>query len=357
MTLASPSTLDAGLPAGPPRRALPRRRQLVVVVVAALVAAAMLKPLTRNTYPELAGETVFEGLALLFAFTAAGAWRQRWLPRWAVQVAAVAVAAALSPLVVQLVTFGGNFSAFAGSQPHVRGYVMVTVMAMIAGTISAAGALRGERARAQALQFALERETLQRQAADARLALLTAQIQPHFLLNTLANVQELIESGSPQAVPVFRSLIEYLRACMPRLQQADATLGDEEKLVRAYLDLMHMRMPDRLAFSVEIAPELRTLRFPPMALLTLVENAVRHGIDPACEGGRVDVGAARVDPGTVRLWVADSGVGLSEQAGEGQGLANLKARLRAFFGETARVELTEQVPHGVRAEIRVPVAA
>jgi sensor histidine kinase YesM len=343
-------------PAGA-RVALPRWRQLANVVAGAFIAAAALLPMTHNTYLELLGETLFVGVMLLLAFTAAGAWRQQRLPQWLVQVAAVTLAAAISPLIVQLLTFRGDFAAFIASRPHVHGYVLVTVVAAVVGTLSAVAALSSERAQRQALQFELERETLQRQAADARLALLTAQIQPHFLLNTLANVQQLVESGSPQAVPVFRSLLDYLRACLPRLRQADATLADEEKLVRAYLELMHMRMPDRLAFALDVAPELRTMRFPPMALLTLVENAVRHGIDPGCDGGRIDVGAAREDANTVRMWVADTGVGLSEQAGEGQGLANLKARLRAFFGDAARVELSEQAPHGVRADIVVPVAA
>jgi LytS/YehU family sensor histidine kinase len=114
-----------------------------------------------------------------------------------------------------------------------------------------------------------------------------------------------------------------------------------------------MRMPDRMTFDVAIAPQLRALRFPPMALLTLVENAVRHGIDPAIDGGRIEVGAAPQADGLVHLWVADTGVGLSEHAGEGLGLANLNARLRAFFGDEARVELSEQSPRGVRADIRV----
>lgn len=339
---------------------LPSRRQLVVVVVLAMVAAVALLPLTHNPYIELLGETLFVGVMLLFAFTAAGAWRQSLVPPWLAQVGAMALAAMLSPLIVQLFSFGGDFGAFIGSRPHVRGYVLVTVVAAIVGTLFGLGALYSERraqARAQALQFALERETLQRQAADAQLHLLTAQIQPHFLLNTLANVQELVESGSPRAVPVFRSLIDYLRAAVPHLQQAGATLADEERLVRAYLELMHMRMPDRLSFAVDIEPALRDMRFPPMALLTLVENAIRHGIDPGCDGGRVEVGARRVDDETVAMWVADTGVGLSEDAGRGTGLANLDARLAAFFGAGARVELSEQVPHGLRADLRLRVPA
>jgi signal transduction histidine kinase len=357
MTRAAPSFVAAAAEPGGARHALPSGRQLVNVVVGALIAAAALLPITHNTYVELMGETLFVGVMLLFAFTAAGAWRQRRVPQWIVQVAAVTVAAAVSPLIVQLLTFRGDFAAFIASRPHVHGYLLVTVVAAVVGTLSAVAALYAERARTEALRFALERETLERQAADARLALLTAQIEPHFLLNTLANVQELIESGSPQAVPVFRNLIAYLRACMPRLQQADATLADEARLVRAYLELMHLRMPDRLSFDVAIDADLAAMRFPPMALLTLVENAVRHGIDPGCDGGRIDVGAARADASTVHLWVADTGVGLADHAGEGQGLANLKARLRAFFGEAAAVELSEQAPHGVRADIRLPVPA
>jgi sensor histidine kinase YesM len=339
---------------------LPRRRQLLIVVVVALLAAVALRPFAHNPYIELAGETLFVGLMLLFAFNAAGAWRQDVVPRWVVQVLAITVAAMLSPLIVQMLTFGGNFSAFLGSRGHVRGYVLVMLVAVIIGTLVALGALYSERdakARAQILELALEKETLQRQAADAKLHLMTAQIQPHFLFNTLANVQELVESGSPRAAPVFRSLIDYLCAAMPRLSQDDATLADEEKLVRAYLDLMQMRMPDRLTYTIDIDPEVATMRFPPMALLTLVENAIRHGIDPGCESGTVDVGARREPDGTAHLWVADTGVGISENAGQGTGLANLNARLAAFFGEGARVELSEQSPHGVRADVRVLMRA
>jgi LytS/YehU family sensor histidine kinase len=263
----------------------------------------------------------------------------------------------LSPLIVQMLTFGGDFSAFLGSRGHVRGYFLVMVVAVIVGTMIALGALYRERdaqVRAQALQFELERETLKRQAADARLSLMTAQIQPHFLLNTLANVQALMESGSPRAIPVFRALIDYLRAAVPHLQQGVATLKDEERLVRAYLELMHMRMPDRLTFATDIDPALQGMRFPAMALLTLVENAIRHGIDPGCDSGHVEVGARRADAETVQLWVQDTGVGLSPHAGEGTGLANLRARLKASFDDSARLELSEVAPHGLRADLWVP---
>lgn len=338
-------------------RLVPGWRSLVWVVAVAAIAAFAFLPITHNAYIELLGEFLFVGVVLLFAFRWSGAWRQQAVPRWLAQVIAVGVAAILAPLVVQLLTAGGDFSYFIASKPHVRGYVLVTVGGAIIGLALALGALFRERdaqARSQALQIALMREQLERRTADARLHLLTAQIQPHFLLNTLANVQELVESGSPRAVPLFRSLIAYLRAAVPHLQRQEATLGDEEKLVRAYLELMQMRMPDRLRYVLQIEPALQSLRFPPLALLTLVENAIRHGIDAISESGSVEVGARRATDGAVALWVADTGVGMAESAAEGSGLANLRERLRAFFGDEARLELSEHVPRGLRADIHLP---
>ena len=328
--------------------------QIVVVVLIALIVALLLKPGTRNTYLELAGETLFVGMFALLAFNAAGAWRQRWMPVWVARLLAVTLGGVLAPLIVQMITVGGNISAFLNSRSLVGGYWMVATNALIFGLPFALGALYQERdaqARAQALQFALERETLKRQATDAQLRLLTAQIEPHFLLNTLANVQELMEGGSPKAVPVFRSLIAYLRAAMPQLRHEDATLGDEEKLVQAYLELMLMRMPDRLSYELQIDPALRPLRFPAMALLTLVENAIRHGIDPAVAGGLIEIGAAAPSASTLHVWVADTGVGMSDKAGAGLGLSNLESRLKAFFGPSARLELSEVAPHGLRADL------
>src|SRR5262249_14767592 len=142
------------------------------------------------------------------------------------------------------------------------------------------------------------------------------------------------------------------RAAIPQLDDANATLANEASRVRAYLELMHMRMPDRLAFEVRVPDELGALPFPSMALLTLVENAVHHGIDPAEQGGRIDVRAERpLADGEVRVTVADTGVGMQDTASPGTGLSNLRERLQGFFGAQARLELAEQAPHGVAAMI------
>ena len=201
---------------------------------------------------------------------------------------------------------------------------------------------------------------LKRQAADAQLRLLTAQIEPHFLLNTLANVQQLVDSGSPRAAPVFRSLIDYLRAALPQLHQKNATLGDEERLVRAYLELMHdahagpAHVHDRTS-----SPSLRALPFPPMALLTLVENAIRHGIDPGCDGGRVEVGARRgAAQARSNCGSRTPVLGLHGRRGHrAPGCANLQERLQAYSRPAPACTLSGQAPHGVRADIRVTPAA
>ncbi|WP_182915699.1 sensor histidine kinase [Massilia cavernae] len=211
---------------------------------------------------------------------------------------------------------------------------------------------RKERDRADRLQIELEKNMLERELLDARLRLLQAQIEPHFLFNTLANIEALVESRSDNAGPVLRHLIAYLRAAMPRLSDADATLDTELQLVRAYLELMHMRMPDRLQFSVPNVPDLNHMRFPAMALLTLVENVVRHGIDPSLTGGRIEVGGKRDSKtGIVTLSVADTGIGMSETALAGTGLSNLRTRLQAIYGPDARLDLHEETPHGLRVEL------
>jgi signal transduction histidine kinase len=356
MALAPPSS---SLPPTSLLGALTLRRVMVAIVLAVSVAAA-LNPLFVTPFVVLLGRTLVIAMVLLLVFIAAGLWRQKWIPSWLMRVLAVAIAAPIATFVVYLPAVGGDVSAVLAHEGRVSGFILIAGCSLVIAPLLALSALYRERdaqARSQSLQFALEKTTLERQALDARLQLLHAQIEPHFLFNTLANVQELVDSGSPQAAAVLRSLIAYLRAAMPRLNDDDASLATEVGLVRAYLELMHMRMPDRMSFEVAVPQELLALRFPSMALLTLVENAIRHGVDPSEQGGRIEVGAAR-DAGraAVRIWVADTGVGMSEKAAPGTGLTNLRARLKAFYGDSAQLELVEQAPHGLRAELVIPAA-
>ena len=209
-------------------------------------------------------------------------------------------------------------------------------------------------ARDQALTFELERSELERQALDARLHLLQAQVAPHFLFNTLANVQALVDAGSPHASAVLRSLTAYLRAAVPLLHESAATVERELQLVRPYLELMQMRMPDRLQYAMNVDRSVLKVRCPPTTLLTLVENAVRHGIDPSEEGGRIDVDITRLGERCV-VRVTDTGAGLRQSAnGLGTGLTTLRERLQLIFGDTAHLRLTPNVPRGAVVEIDMP---
>jgi LytS/YehU family sensor histidine kinase len=209
--------------------------------------------------------------------------------------------------------------------------------------------------REQAFEFELERSEYERRESDAKLRQLQAQVEPHFLFNTLANVQALVDSGSPQASKVLNSLIAYLRAAVPRMHQQNSTLADETDLARAYLEIMQMRMPDRLQYAIHLDPAAARLKCPPMALLTLVENAVRHGIDPSEAGGRIDIDVWLRDEQCV-MRVQDTGVGLKQTSrGLGTGLSTLRERLKLAYGGESRLTLTELAPHGVCAEIVFPV--
>ena len=331
------------------------------------LAAVALNPIFIVPFPVLLGRTLFLAMVLLLVYVGAGR-ALLWLlparvPGWlrqTLQVIAVGLAAPLATLGTYLMSTGGDLWKFLDAPGRVLGFLWIAGVGLVTGLVITVGALLRERenqARQQALQFALERSTLEKQALDARLSLLQAQIEPHFLFNTLANVQALVEGGSPRAAPVLASLIAYLRAAMPRLQGGTPVLANEVALVRAYLELMQMRMPDRLQWRVDLPDALGTRRFPPMALLTLVENAVKHGIDPAMEGGRIEVGGRFEPDGGARLWVADTGIGMSPHAAPGTGLANLRDRLAAFYGARAELILSEgsdRPPHGLRAEILLP---
>jgi len=156
---------------------------------------------------------------------------------------------------------------------------------------------------------------------------------------------------------VLDSLIAYLRAAVPRLHEPTTTMAQEVQLVRAYLELMHMRMPDRLQFELQVDTGAMELRCPPTTLLTLVENAVRHGIDPSEEGGRIEV-RVRVQDGRCLAEVRDTGAGLQSSGdGPGTGLTSLRERLQLVFGGDARLRISSLVPHGVSVEVDFPAQA
>jgi LytS/YehU family sensor histidine kinase len=272
------------------------------------------------------------------------------------QLLGIVAVVPIAALIAYWATTGGH-PDFVGQPKRVVGYMMLTFMGLFFAPWIALAAMLRQReafARTLALKFDLERSEFERKALDARLRLLQAQVEPHFLFNTLANVQALVDSGSLQASNVLKSLIAYLRAAVPRLDEPTTTMGQELELVRAYLEVMQMRMPDRLQFSLQIDAAAQRLQCPPMTLLTLVENAVRHGIDPGEEGGTIDV-QVRLMSGRCCVRVSDTGVGLKgSDTGLGTGLPTLLERLKLAFDGDANLRLTEVEPHGVSAELDFP---
>ncbi len=305
---------------------------------------------------------VIVGLIAMLAFGVVEQWPARlpaWAARWVVQLVAMVAVMPFAAFAAYWITEGGN-PQIAADGDRTSGYFLLLFAGVLFAPWIAVTALVRQRdafARDQALAFELERSELERQALDARFRLLQAQVEPHFLFNTLANVQALVDTGAPQASQVLKSLIEYLRAAVPRLQEPATTLGQELQLVRSYLELMHMRMPDRLQFTLSIDDAAPGIHCPPMTLLTLVENAVRHGIDPSEQGGRIDI-EARVREGRCTLRVSDTGIGLrATSKGLGTGLAALRERLQLAFGDSAELQLGEVTPRGVRAELSFPARA
>jgi signal transduction histidine kinase len=192
--------------------------------------------------------------------------------------------------------------------------------------------------------------------AEQQLALLQAQIEPHFLFNMLGNVRRLYRTQPEAGAEAIESLMRYLRTAMPQLRNPGGSLGDEIELVRAYLELHRIRMGDRLEVSVQADALLLAVAFPPMLVVTLVENAIRHGIEPA-GGGRVSVSAQRAGD-WLELEVRDDGVGFGAAAssGTGVGLSNVRRQLAARYAGRARLALSAGEPRVALARIRVPLA-
>ena len=199
-----------------------------------------------------------------------------------------------------------------------------------------------------------EYHRMTQQVTEAKLQALQAQVEPHFLYNTLANVQALTEVDPAKANTMVGHLIQYLRNALPKMRESISTVGQEIELVRAYLNILQMRMGKRLAFDISIPESLLATPFPPLMLPSLVENAIKHGLEPQREGGSVMI-TAQAQDGRLRLVVSDTGRGFGETVGAGVGLENIRERLAALYGETAKLTLESNSPAGVIATIEVPM--
>ena len=243
-------------------------------------------------------------------------------------------------------------------------FAIIWVMASAVLKYTYKGRMQAEVKAAQATETA-EAESLKRQVVEARMAAMQAQVEPHFLFNTLASIDHLIETDPPRASQMQKNLIALLRASMPTMREASGTgstgnggvrdLGREIAVIRPYLEILKVRMEERLATEVLVPDGLLSAEFPPMMIQTLVENAIKHGLEPKPEGGTLRL-VAEIFHGKLQVTVADTGLGFGKAAtaGTGVGLANIRERLQLLYGPKATLTVTANQPSGTVVTITVP---
>ena len=247
--------------------------------------------------------------------------------------------------VLGLVIVGGMF--------HHPQAAMTVILASIIIKVIAGGKRRAEVNAVQATRRA-ETEQLERTVVEARMEALQAQIEPHFLFNTLASIDQLILTDPPRASRMQQSLIRYLRSAMPQMRGATRpTLGQQIDLSKAFLEIMSVRMDERLQTKIDVPEGLKSAVFPSMMLQTLVENAIKHGLEPKAAGGTVKIDAEVVD-GKLTVQVQDDGRGFVPGNNDGVGLANIRERLKALYKGRAELIISVPAEGGTCATISVP---
>ncbi|WP_325480717.1 sensor histidine kinase [Piscinibacter sp.] len=241
---------------------------------------------------------------------------------------------------------------------HMPQFMVAFIFMSILIKIMAAGRFKAEAQAVQATEVA-EAEALKRQVVEARMAAMQAQVEPHFLFNTLASIDHLIETDPPRASRMQKNLIALLRASMPTMREANAQgtrdLGREIAVIRPFLEILKVRMEERLQTEVRVPDGLLSADFPPMMLQSLVENAIKHGLEPKPEGGTLTIGAEIVH-GKLAVKVADTGLGFGKAptAGTGIGLDNIRERLKLLYGNKASLTVAENPGGGTAVTITVP---
>ena len=251
---------------------------------------------------------------------------------------------------VQTTTMGDSFPDIA--------FLLIVASAIL--KVSYKGTIQAEVKAAEATETA-ESEQLKRQVVEARMAAMQAQVEPHFLFNTLASIDHLIETDPPRASQMQKNLIALLRASMPSMRESTPlahNLGREMAVIRPYLEILKVRMEDRLQTSINVPDGLLSAEFPSMMIQSLVENAIKHGLEPKAEGGQISV-SAEIVHGKLAVTIADTGLGFgkAETAGTGIGLANIRERLKLLYGDRASMVVADNAPSGTVVTLTVPYQA
>jgi len=201
----------------------------------------------------------------------------------------------------------------------------------------------------------IKRLTSEKKVMESNLRLLQAQIEPHFLFNTLSNILSLLETDLEKGKCMMEDLIHYLRTSLSKTREDTTTIGQEMEMIRAYMNIFKVRMGDRLRYKVDVPDSISDIPFPPMLIQPLVENSIKHGLEPKIEGGEVFIRGEENEE-ILRLEIVDTGVGFYEESDPGAGLSNIRERLQSIYGDKGRLILEENRPCGLRAIIEVPNA-
>ena len=261
--------------------------------------------------------------------------------------------------------FVGHQFAFLllGEPLRMVGYLSVSLIPIVFTVVVGGLGLHSFATREQLAKEAAARSEAQRLAVESQLRLLRAQLEPHMLFNTLANLRSLVREDVDRAESMIDQLIVYLRSALAASQTESVALGREFAQLRAYLDIMTLRMGPRLSFRLELPADLEATQVPPMLLQPLVENAIKHGLEPKVGPGSIEV-VARAMPAGIEIRIDDSGLGLpaddeddvaARPAGTSYGLQHVRDRLHAVYGPAARLSLERRQPHGVSAVVFIPI--
>jgi len=273
-------------------------------------------------------------------------------PRFIVRVIAIIIGSFVGSL-LGFVAIGEKHPFFTREYAF---FINIVLFGILFGSIITYYFLSRERIRStEALmqEEKIKRLTSEKKAVETNLRLLQAQIEPHFLFNTLSNILSLLDTDLGKGKSMLMDLIRYLRTSLAKTREEATTLGQEMEMIKAYLNIFKVRMEGRLHYSIDIPDIIKDAPFPPMLVQPLVENAVKHGIEPTIEGGEVTI-RAKSNGDMMRVEVADTGTGLSKDGEVGFGISNVRERLQSLYGNRGRLILEENRPSGLKAIIEVP---
>jgi signal transduction histidine kinase len=335
-------------------------RRIGATALTALAAAVLLTVpgMSPRSFPGYLIATSIFSFAVVLALTVAGNLPQGRVPQPWLNLGAVVLASVLGTLLIVFMRDGDPLRLWRTAQGR-ESVLYIVLIGLVVGLASSTAMLLRERQTADRARHEARERLLERQVLESRLRLLQAQVEPHFLFNTLANVEQLVTSDPPTAATLLHHLCRYLRVTLPDMREPTSTLGREADIAHAYLSILQVRMGERLAFDMAVPQALRDTALPPMMLLTLVENAVEHGVADQARG-QVSVSALATE-GRLRVTVADNGPGFALNAAPGVGLANLRERLAALYDGQAMLRLEEapagSTARGVRATIDIPLTS